>query len=114
VTITEPPIQTVNNIADITMDCINNVKTLTATGGGSYSWGTKETTASITITIPPTTQTMLKLTNWVTVTDVNGCKTIDSIRVTYFPCSPAPPIVISAKVFLSWYSYNGQLFSDFI
>lgn len=56
--------------------CKSVAANLTATGGASYLWSpTGDTTASITVT--PTA------TNWyyVEVTDANGCKARDSVRV---------------------------------
>jgi hypothetical protein len=56
--------------------CVGQSATLTGTGGGTYSWSTGATSASINV-IPNATTTY-----YVTVTNSSGCTSRDSIRVT--------------------------------
>jgi len=74
----------VNNLptADAGADqaiCLNEVATLTASGGTDYVWSTGETTSSITVT-PVATATYS-----VTVSDGNGCSAEDTVEVTVNP-----------------------------
>ncbi len=66
-------------ITGITTFCDGDSTQLTANGGGSYLWGTGETTASVTV---GTTNTNLF---WVTVTAPNGCTASADINVTVLP-----------------------------
>lgn len=70
------PVVTVSD--DITIDEGETV-TLTATGGTSYTWSSGESTADITVT-PTATTTYI-----VTVSNTDGCSTIDSAIVTVIP-----------------------------
>jgi gliding motility-associated-like protein len=58
--------------------CPNDDTDLIATGGGTYSWSTSETTA--TINVAPTINT----TYYVTVTNTAGCTDSDSVTVTIY------------------------------
>ncbi len=59
--------------------CTGNTATLSASGGVSYVWSTGVLTQSVNVS--PTSNT----TYYVTVTDVNGCTDVDSVRVTVNP-----------------------------
>jgi hypothetical protein len=60
VVVYQPPIVSISGTSSI---CAGNFATLTASGGGYYSWSTGETTASITISPTSTTQYTLTVTN---------------------------------------------------
>jgi len=83
VTVSVTPIPTADAGFDQTI-CEGNSTTLTATGGGTYSWSTAQTGA--TITVIPNSTTMY----FVTVT-VNGCTNTDSVTV-YTNTNPTPSI----------------------
>jgi subtilisin-like proprotein convertase family protein len=70
VTILTPPSP---NLGNDTTICAGSPITLTASGGGTYLWGTGETTASITVT--PVSTTVYS------VTVTNGCTGTDNITV---------------------------------
>jgi uncharacterized protein YjdB len=79
------PVVTVNPtpVASISGDlniCINESTTLTATGGGTYSWNTTPVQTIAAITVSPTTTT----TYTVTVTN-NGCTNTSSATVVVNP-----------------------------
>lgn len=76
----------VNNLpnADAGSDvaiCIGTSVTLNASGGTSYSWFPSIDLSSVTIANPVST-TSVNRTYYVEVTDLNGCKNIDSVLVT--------------------------------
>lgn len=62
-----------------TLLCIGESTTLTATGGGTYSWSTGDNTD--TTTVSPIVDTWYT----VTVTSANGCTASDSVLVDVFP-----------------------------
>ncbi len=65
--------------------CVGESTTLTAEGGDSYSWSNGETSSSITVS--PATNTKY----FVTVTNSNDCRSIDSLTVNVNP-NPTPSI----------------------
>jgi gliding motility-associated-like protein len=72
ITVLTPPILAVSADENI---CLGETVTLTATGSGSLLWSTTQTTA--TIDVAPLSTTVYT----VTLTDGNGCSTLDSIQV---------------------------------
>lgn len=64
--------------------CENSATTLSATGGISYLWNPGNISGNNIIVLPPVT-TMYT----VQVTDLNGCKNIDSVLVTIHPVAQA-------------------------
>lgn len=72
----------VANAGNDTSVCFMSPITLTASGGGTYTWSTGDNTASIVVT-PAGTQTYI-----VTVTD-HGCSSTDDVTVTMQSLPPA-------------------------
>ncbi|OAV45407.1 PKD-like domain-containing protein [Lewinella sp. 4G2] len=72
---------------DPTTTCAGDMVTLNASGSGTYSWSTGETTPSITVA--PTTTT----TYSVTVTSTNGC---DDVATQTITVNPVPVVTITA------------------
>ncbi len=72
------PLPVANAGPDVQM-CANSPVNLTATGGGSYSWNTGDTTAVIVVNPPSSTNYT------VTVTDTNGCVASDQVAVIVNP-----------------------------
>ncbi len=70
------------NISGSTLICSGQSTTLSASGGGTYSWNTGATVAAITVT--PTVTTIYN----VTVTDGSGCTATASRTVTVNTSSP--------------------------
>lgn len=85
VTVNQPPVA---GISGPTSVCSGQSITLTANGGGMYSWSTGASTASITESPSSTT------TYNVMVTDANGCTDSESVTVTVNP-TPAAPVATS-------------------
>jgi gliding motility-associated-like protein len=81
VTVTQGPVASVTGN---TLLCLGDATTLTASGGGNYSWNTGATTGSITVNPAATGNT----TYTVTVTDASGCSDTATITVTVSP----PPV----------------------
>ncbi len=77
VTVTVNPNPTANAGPDVNL-CSGDITTLTATGGGTYSWSSGQTTAQITIN--PIVTTLYT----VTVT-LNGCTDTDDVLVNVTP-----------------------------
>jgi hypothetical protein len=73
-----------------TVNCTNTSATLTASGGGTYSWSPGGATTA-QITVSPTTTT----TYTVTVTDANGCTDQKSQQITVDQTAPTAGIVAS-------------------
>ncbi len=84
-TVTVFPLPVVNAGPDIQL-CQYDTISLTATGGGPYTWSNGATTAVIVVN--PTSSTSYT----VTVTDANGCSATDNVTVTV---NPAPVAVVS-------------------
>ncbi len=82
-TVTIYPLPVVNAGPDVAI-CQNGSITLTAGGGGPYTWSNGATTS--TIVVSPSSST----TYTVTVTDANGCTANDNVLVTV---NPAPVAV---------------------
>jgi gliding motility-associated-like protein len=85
VTITQPPVLTVNASASPAVVCIGQSSTLTAVGAGgnpnyTYAWAPVNQTGT-TVTLTPSTTTIYI----VTTTDANGCTASSSITVTVNP-----------------------------
>ncbi|MFN4256304.1 MAG: hypothetical protein ACK4Q5_14990, partial [Saprospiraceae bacterium] len=73
------------SVAGNTTICAGQSTTLTASGGGTYSWSTGATTAAVNVTPANTT------TYTVTVTSANGCTATASSTVTVNPL-PTPNV----------------------
>lgn len=97
VTVTVNPLPNANTGADQQV-CEGSSVTLTASGGGTYSWNTGGTTATINETPASTT------TYSVTVTDANGCSASDEVQVTV---NPIPVVTISSNP--TGIAYVGQI-----
>ncbi len=76
VTITPPPVPT---ITGNTVICIGGSTTLTATGGGTYSWSTSPVQTTPSITVSPGGTTIY------TVIVTTGCSASASVQVTVQP-----------------------------
>lgn len=63
-------------ISGSTNFCSGNSGTITASGGGSYQWSNGSTNATIVTNVS---------INTVTVTSINGCKTVKSVTLTILP-----------------------------
>ena len=66
--------------------CNGAQATISSFGGITYLWNTSATTSVIKVS--PTTSTTYK----VDITDANGCKQTDSVRITVFPALTVPVI----------------------
>ena len=78
------PVAGINNPATTVLTCTAPSISLTATGGGSYSWNTGATGATIDVTTPGT--------YIVTVTLANGCTDTESIEITADQTDPVAGI----------------------
>lgn len=82
------------NITGPTTVCAGQSTTLTAAGGGTYSWNTGATTAAITVTPPPYSQYI------VTVTAGNGCTNSQCVIVS-------TPVVFAEATYVLCSANNG-------
>jgi gliding motility-associated-like protein len=87
------PTTTITSSNNGQLTCTVTSITLTATGGGSYLWGTGATTASISVTTPGTYP--------VTVTSTNGCTATASQVVTQNITAPTAAITTPSTTVLT-------------
>ncbi len=76
------------NAGNNALICEGASATLTASGGGNYLWSPGGSTTSTTVVTPAQSQNYI-----VTVTDINGCVSSDTVRVDI---QPTPSILLSA------------------
>jgi len=88
-TVNVSPIPSVSIAGGNTSICVGGHATLTASGGGTYSWNTTPIQTTPAIVVSPTATTSYS----VFVTNSGGCSAASSITV---PVSPSPTVSISA------------------
>lgn len=86
-TVTVNPVPVADAGTDVTI-CNGTSATLSASGGGTYSWSPATGLSSTTISNPVSSTTVTR-TYTVTVTNGSGCTSTDAVTVTVTPLPPA-------------------------
>ena len=96
-------VPTVEAGPDVTVNCFNPTKILTAVANAPLLWSTGATTASITVSPESTTK------YYVTVTASNGCIAVDSVLVTANKAKPTASLTANGN---NCITNNAQLFGS--
>ena len=92
VTVNQTPVATITNNNGLALNCTTTSTTLTATGGGTYLWGTGETTSTLVVSTAGTFNVVVSM---------GGCTSSASVTTTLDNATPTTSITNNNGLALS-------------